>query len=53
MIYIIDTNIITAIMKNDENVKRRAQESVDFYLRMPKTKQAFLMTFANCMIWYC
>lgn len=28
MIYIIDTNIITAIMKNDENVKRRAQEVI-------------------------
>lgn len=28
MIYIIDTNIITAIMKDDKNVKRRAQEAI-------------------------
>ncbi|HDH86962.1 MAG TPA: type II toxin-antitoxin system VapC family toxin [Desulfobacteraceae bacterium] len=28
MRYIIDTNIITAIMKNNEKVKRRAQEAI-------------------------
>jgi len=28
MRYIIDTNIITAIMKNNEEVKMRAQEAI-------------------------
>jgi tRNA(fMet)-specific endonuclease VapC len=28
MRYVIDTNIITAIMKNNEKVKRRAQETI-------------------------
>ena len=28
MRYIIDTNIITAIMKSNEKVKRRAQETI-------------------------
>jgi len=28
MRYIIDTNIITAIMKNNEKIKRRAQEAI-------------------------
>ena len=28
MRYLIDTNIITAIMKNNEKIKRRAQEAI-------------------------